>query len=295
MWTWQKRHDAAKQRFLLAKRVSYNSDISYNIYDSFDKDYTTNKVACGIASDQGTGTSSDVWASLPASATPELGSWNMVAHVYDSAAGRVMAYLNGMGKTNARFAKGVVRAGAGKLVLGNQGLGTDYAFPGKIDEVRISNVARSADWIKATHDTVMDPDFATYTTSAGTLSGYAAWMNVKELVGKPSATAKGVANVVRYAFDIDPAKGADEIGEPILTLVSDAEGNPAVKLRNLAEGRGDVAVSVLASEDLSDWSKATVVPMEEFSAEGLWTPASNRKSGGTAPAQMFFKYTVDVK
>jgi len=120
-------------------------------------------------------------------------------------------------------------------------------------------------------------------------------MTVKELVGKPGARAKGVANVVRYAFDIDPAKGADEIGEPILTLVSDAEGNPAVKLRNLAEGRGDVAVSVLASEDLSDWSKATVVPMEEFSAEGLWTPASNRKSGGTAPAQMFFKYTVDVK
>ena len=295
MWTWQKRHDAAKQRFLLAKRVSYNSDISYNIYDSFDKDYTTNKVACGIASDQGTGTSSDVWASLPASATPELGSWNMVAHVYDSAAGRVMAYLNGMNKTNARFAKGVVRAGAGKLVLGNQALASDYAFPGKIDEVRISNVARSADWIKATHDTVMNPGFATYSTSAGKLAGYAAWMNVKELVGKPGATtAKGIVNAVRYAFDIDPAKGADEIGEPILKIVRDADGKPAVRLRNLAEGRSDVAVSVLASEDLNDWSKATVVSPEEFSADGLWKPASNRKSGAV-PSQMFFRYTVDVR
>ena len=295
MWTWQKRHDAAKQRFLLAKRVSYNSDISYNIYDSFDKDSTTNKVACGIASDQCAGTSSDVWASLPASATPELGSWNMVAHVYDSAAGRVKAYLNGTGKTDAKFAKGVVRAGAGKLVLGNQALASDYAFPGKIDEVRISNVARSADWIKATHDTVMNPGFATYSTSAGKLAGYAAWMNVKELVGKPGATtAKGIPNVIRYAFDIDPAKGADEIGEPVLKVVHDSNGKPAVKLRNLAEGRGDVAVSVLASEDLSDWSKATVVPMEEFSEERLWTPASNRKSGG-APSQMFFRYKVDVK
>jgi hypothetical protein len=294
MWTWQKRHDVAKQRFLLAKRVSYNSDISYNIYDSFDKDSTTNKVACGIASDQCAGTSSDVWASLPASATPELGSWNMVAHVYDSAAGRAMAYLNGTGKTNAKIAKGVVRAGAGKLVLGNQALASDYAVPGKIDEVRISNVARSADWIKATHDTVMNPGFATYSTSSGKLSGYAAWMNVKELVGKPGATAKGIANAVRYAFNIDPSKGADEIGEPILKVVQDDDGNPAVKLRSLAEGRGDVALKVLATEDLGDWSKATLVPMDEVTPEGIWKPARMRKSGG-APSQMFFRYTIDVK
>ena len=35
-------------------------------------------------------------------------------------------------------------------------------FPGSIDEVRISTVARSADWVKASHDTVNGSNFATY-------------------------------------------------------------------------------------------------------------------------------------
>jgi len=44
------------------------------------------------------------------------------------------------------------------LILGNAGVNATssgaYAWPGKIDEVRISSVARSEDWLKATYDTV---------------------------------------------------------------------------------------------------------------------------------------------
>ena len=36
------------------------------------------------------------------------------------------------------------------------------AFFSAIDEVRISNVARSADWVKASHDTVTESAFAVY-------------------------------------------------------------------------------------------------------------------------------------
>lgn len=36
------------------------------------------------------------------------------------------------------------------------------AADGSIDEVRVSNVAHSADWVKASHDTVMGSPFATY-------------------------------------------------------------------------------------------------------------------------------------
>ena len=50
--------------------------------------------------------------------------------------------------------------GAAPLILGG-GNGMRI-FPGSIDEVRISNVARSADWVKATHDTVTESSFATY-------------------------------------------------------------------------------------------------------------------------------------
>ncbi|MBQ6247326.1 MAG: hypothetical protein IJK04_10705, partial [Kiritimatiellae bacterium] len=47
------------------------------------------------------------------------------------------------------------------LEMGNlQGL-QNRAFNGLIDEVRISRVARSADWIKATHETVAADGFAT--------------------------------------------------------------------------------------------------------------------------------------
>ena len=40
--------------------------------------------------------------------------------------------------------------------------GTARVFPGSIDEVRISTVARSADWVKASHNTVTESSFATY-------------------------------------------------------------------------------------------------------------------------------------
>ena len=48
------------------------------------------------------------------------------------------------------------------LVVGGGGESNSRIFPGSIDEVRISNVARSADWVKASHDTVMGSPFATY-------------------------------------------------------------------------------------------------------------------------------------
>ena len=34
-----------------------------------------------------------------------------------------------------------------------------------IDEVRISNVARSADWVQASHDTVTESSFAIYSSA----------------------------------------------------------------------------------------------------------------------------------
>ena len=54
-----------------------------------------------------------------------------------------------------------VNRGDATVVLGG-GYGSRI-FPGSIDEVRISTVARSADWVKASHDTVNGSTlFATY-------------------------------------------------------------------------------------------------------------------------------------
>ena len=49
------------------------------------------------------------------------------------------------------------------LALGNTGSSAERAFPGTLDEFRISNVARSADWLKATYCTVADDGFIEYT------------------------------------------------------------------------------------------------------------------------------------
>ena len=51
------------------------------------------------------------------------------------------------------------------LILGggvDNAEGTSRIFSGSIDEVRVSNVARSADWVKASHDTVTESSFAIY-------------------------------------------------------------------------------------------------------------------------------------
>ena len=51
---------------------------------------------------------------------------------------------------------------AADLHLGNFHVGDSRNFPGKVDELRISKVVRSADWIKASHDTVSDAAFLTF-------------------------------------------------------------------------------------------------------------------------------------
>ena len=126
-------------------------------------------------------------------------------------------------------------------------------------------------------------------------SGYAAWIAEKDLTGDDAAFEKetnGIKNGIRYAFDIDPASST--VGDPIIKVVPDSNGNPVVEARNLADGRDDVAFGVLATENLNDWTGATLVPMKKFS-DGLWKPTASESHTYVFPAQMFFKYTIDIE
>ena len=59
-----------------------------------------------------------------------------------------------------------------RLCLGNNWEGGTTQFSGCIDEVRISNVARSADWVKASHDTIADHAvFTTYGAAVDNVQG----------------------------------------------------------------------------------------------------------------------------
>jgi len=126
--------------------------------------------------------------------------------------------------------------------------------------------------------------------------GYAAWVSEKGLTGDAAAFDKetnGIKNGIRYAFDIDPASST--VGDPIIKVVFDSNGNPVVESRNLADGRDDVTFGVLATENLNDWTSATLVPMEKF-PDGFWKPAdSKNNSSYVFPSKMFFKYQIDIR
>ncbi len=103
-------------------------------------------------------------------ATPAFNDWNHVAFVRDAVRGKGYSYLAGeCSKTNSPSApmnSASVTNCAGAFYLGNNFATGSNRLQGKIDELRISNVARSADWIKASHDCVENTAFATYTASA---------------------------------------------------------------------------------------------------------------------------------
>ena len=99
---------------------------------------------------------------------PKRAEWNYSVHAIDGRAevGSRAVYLNG-----AQLARGwgsdyldfTVVGNGNDLFLGNSGTGEAKAFPGIIDEVRFSDIARSADWVKATYDSIRpNSGFVTY-------------------------------------------------------------------------------------------------------------------------------------
>ena len=149
-WTYQTSHTTAA---ILSKRYSSSKNLSYFLYDNGSK--TQFNVA---KTDSTSGSSAQI--------TPTLNQWNHQAYTF--AAGTIKGYKDGA-KVGAdqTVAFSTINASDGYLHLGNFSRQDYYNadtrnFPGKIDEVRISNVARSADWIQATHDTVANASFATY-------------------------------------------------------------------------------------------------------------------------------------
>ena len=92
---------------------------------------------------------------------PTSGEWMYHAFTRTTSEAQMLWYNDGVAGTPKPDADPQpVPSGTATLKLG--GGGGSRVFPGSIDEVRISNVARSADWVKASHDTVTESAFATY-------------------------------------------------------------------------------------------------------------------------------------
>lgn len=72
--------------------------------------------------------------------------WNHIACVYDGSTKKI--YINGIEVASKAYSQTLQTNAAGTAIIGAYGSGTSYFFNGEIDEVRVSNVARSAEEIK---------------------------------------------------------------------------------------------------------------------------------------------------
>ena len=103
---------------------------------------------------------------MPASLT---GQWNYHCVCYDNSVTTQSSYFNGAVDATTVNSTGyaIHSVATDPLCLANDcQTSSTKVFNGSLDELRISNVARSADWVKATYDTIKDHDtFTTYTAA----------------------------------------------------------------------------------------------------------------------------------
>ncbi len=163
LWAWQDDHvpsEASKDGALMRELTTDNSTYP-TVYRLYEAASTGNKgkivLNSGFASGEAYATPG---GSMPLAARAE---WNYHAAKYDAeAGGKVM--LNGS-MTVAQSAAGDFRAPLTRttLFLANYTCSDNKVWPGRIDEVRISSVARSDAWVKATYDTIKNnTTFTTY-------------------------------------------------------------------------------------------------------------------------------------
>lgn len=95
----------------------------------------------------------------------KTGRWYHIVGAYDRVGGKnnMILYVNGV-KRDTRTETAAIRASNDDIFIGQKS-NRSQTFNGIIDEARISNIARSADWVQASYMTVAENDkFITYRT-----------------------------------------------------------------------------------------------------------------------------------
>ena len=108
-----------------------------------------NEVDLNIGAPASLGWASDGPGGASAATAPVLGQWNHVAATYENGTSKI--YVNGKldGTRYHRAAMSIVK----DIAMSIGGMrGTDFRYVGDIDEVRVSRVARSADWMKLQYE-----------------------------------------------------------------------------------------------------------------------------------------------
>jgi len=105
-----------------------------------------------------------------------IGTWHHLAFTWDSTSEKIYLYIDGSQDSNSYFKDGdSIFDLALPVILANVNTGADNRyFDGKIDEARISNVARSSDWISTEYNNQYDPA-SFYTKGIKEIYGDISW------------------------------------------------------------------------------------------------------------------------
>ena len=153
MWTRQEEWGSNNNPTLLSKRSGTD-----NAYNWCCREVGSQRAANMVLSTNGT-SNADLNGNR---ACPVLGAWTHQAFVRNTGEDYIKEFVSGTNSfTRNSYGTLPIVSNSQRLAFGSGING--YPFPGQMDEVRISRVARSADWIKATSDCVTDEDFAEYT------------------------------------------------------------------------------------------------------------------------------------
>ncbi len=206
MWTKQNtwRSGDNNNSALIAKRIYQSSDQSYYWY--LNRANGLDGPAGALISTNGVSTLSAVGNRVK----PEADVWTHQAFVRDTAANNYRAYVGGGSTYTSSSSLGTepVFAGTEPLCIG--GWSRANAFPGQIDEVRISRVARSPDWISATSDCVAKDSFVSYEANANNWDAYSHKFTVSFTGYSGNETLTDFPALVRISeYDEETGKGLE--------------------------------------------------------------------------------------
>lgn len=180
----------------------------------------------------------------------------------------VRIYVDGELKNSVAFSGTLRNNQSNKAFIGRGENASANYFAGTIDEVRLSPVARSADWIRATYDSqkpgatfltagsVSSPDLdADHLPDDWEMQNFASTH-----VTVPDADADGRTNLLEFALGTNPNSGAESTG--IDFIPASGLSPHEFTYPQLAGGAGDIGVSYVASGlqyvvevslDLNNW------------------------------------------
>ena len=205
-WTKQESEPPATYAYIIAKRIKNEEDVAYFLYNNYSStaDWKHGRNICGFTEN---GVNPTYLVGTGHNMTPVWGEWCHQAFVRDTTANQGYGYVDGVVVNGAAAGSGNVFSSTSALHLGNSHANNN-TFNGLIDELRISRVARSADWIQASHDAVAKSDFAAYSVGENDWKAYTHKFKVSfENAFSDDTTLQNFPVLVRIA-EYDESTGA---------------------------------------------------------------------------------------